>query len=157
MAKDEDFLTLLDEHQDILHSICRMYTNNSIDHEDLFQEMMTQLWKGFGNYKGDAKITTWIYRVSLYTAISHIKKVMKERETLRGFDPITQESPKTEESNEELLFKSIKMLNKSDRAFILLYLEDKSYKEMAEILGLSESNVGVRLNRIKMKLKNIMG
>lgn len=156
MAKNEDFLNLINENQGILHSICKVYTNNSIDHEDLFQEMMTQLWRGYENFKGEAKITTWIYRVSLYTAITHIKKIIRERDTLKDFNTVIHELPKTEETDEELLFRSIKMLDSSDRAFILLYLEDKSYKEMADILGLTESNVGVRLNRIKTKLKKIM-
>ncbi len=136
--------------------MCRIYTDNTIDHEDLFQEILVQLWKGYANYKGTAKISTWIYRVSLYTAITYIKKVMKTR-TIRKeteYESVTHQ--KTEESEEELLFVAIKKLEEAERGFILLYLEDKSYKEMSSILGISESNVGVKLNRIKKKLKSIM-
>lgn len=133
-----------------------MYTDNRMDHEDLFQEILAQLWKGYQNFRGESKVSTWIYRVGLYTAITYIKKVMRERETLNEISEPATEIPKTEESNEDLLLNSIKSLNDTDRAFILLYLEDKSYKEMADILGMSESNVGVKLNRIKSKLKKLM-
>lgn len=154
--KQREFILLIDEYQKILHSVCRIYTDNTIDHEDLFQEILVQLWKGYANYKGTAKISTWIYRVSLYTAITYIKKVMKTR-TIRKeteYESVTHQ--KTEESEEELLFVAIKKLEEAERGFILLYLEDKSYKEMSSILGISESNVGVKLNRIKKKLKSIM-
>lgn len=154
--KEQVFISLIDEYQKILHSVCRIYTDNSIDHEDLFQEMLVQLWNGYARYKGESKISTWIYRVSLYTAITYIKKVVKRR-TIKDHSEIDLVYyQKTEESKEDLLLIAIKRLAAADRGFILLYLEDKSYKEMSEILGISESNVGVKLNRIKNKLKAIM-
>ena len=154
--KQQEFISLIDEYQKILHSICRIYTDNSIDHEDLFQEMLVQLWKGYARYKGDAKVSTWIYRVSLYTAITYIKKVIRRRSLKDQPENDLVYHQKAEESEEDLLLIAIKQLEEADRGFILLYLEDKSYQEMSDILGITESNVGVKLNRIKSKLKLIM-
>ncbi len=156
-ANQKEFLSLIDEYQKIIHKVCSMYTDNRIDHEDLFQEILTQLWIGYGRFNGQSKLSTWIYRVSLYTSISYIKKVIKDREGLKELVIEEPSSIKTEESDEELMKLAIKKLERADKAFILLYLEDKSYKEMSEILGISESNVGVKLNRIKKKLKILMG
>ena len=154
--KEAEFLDLMDNHQRVVHSVCRTYTDNRTDHDDLFQEILTQLWQGYDRFQGNSKISTWIYRVSLYTAITYIKKVMKGREFQQTMKTNTHDLPKSEETDEELLMMAIKRLDESDRAIVLLYLDDKSYKEMAEILGLSESNVGVKLNRIKKKLKDLM-
>lgn len=154
--EEADFLSLVDEYQKIVHNVCHVYTDNPADHEDLFQEMLVQLWKGYQRFKGDAKISTWIYRVCLYTAITYIKKVMRNRKALDAIEFQEYQHPKSQETDEELLVLAMKKLDATDRAFILLYLEDKSYNEMSQILGITESNVGVKLNRIKKKLRAIM-
>jgi RNA polymerase sigma-70 factor, ECF subfamily len=153
---EEEFLDLIDQHQKVIHNVCRMYTDTIDDHQDLFQEILVQLWKGYGNFKGKAKVTTWMYRVSLYTAISYIKKVMNLRNAKPDLDTgLSYEQPLIE-SDTDLLQAAIEQLDEGDRAIVLLHLDEKSYKEMANILGITESNVGVRLNRIKKKLKSLL-
>ncbi len=157
MAKtEEEFLDLIDQNQKLIHNVCRMYTDNVDDHQDLFQEIMVQLWKGYGNFKNESKVSTWMYRVSLYTAISYIKKVIKLREALPHLDlDLSYEQPSLEPDATQLQ-KAIERLDDGDRAIVLLHLDEKTYKEMADILGISETNVGVRLNRVKKKLKNLL-
>ncbi|QSE97134.1 RNA polymerase sigma factor [Fulvivirga lutea] len=157
MSKSQqEFLEMVDKYQRVIHSVCRMYTDNTIEHEDLFQEILAQLWKGYQRFNFESKVSTWIYRVALYTAITYIKKVMRGREALKHISFSEADNQKETESDEELLRMAIQKLSESERAFVVLYLEDMSYKEMADILGISESNVGVKLNRIKQKLKTIM-
>ncbi|MEQ8245817.1 RNA polymerase sigma factor [Fulvivirga sp.] len=156
MNKNEnDFLEIIDDNQKIIHNVCRIYTDTTTDHHDLFQEILLQLWKGYHNFKGDAKVSTWIYRVSLYTAITYIKKVMKERKLNEEVLMESTYEQKDEDTYEELLQGAIERLNENQKALITLYLDDKSYKEMSSILGISESNVGARINRLKSKLKDI--
>ncbi|MEQ8925110.1 MAG: sigma-70 family RNA polymerase sigma factor [Fulvivirga sp.] len=157
MGKNQqEFLEMINEYQRVIHSVCRLYTNNTIEHEDLFQEILAQLWVGYQRFNFESKVSTWIYRVALYTSITHIKKVMRSREALNEVNIAQFDSQTDTETDEELLKMAIKKLSESERAFIVLYLDDLSYKEMADILGISESNVGVKLNRIKQKLKTIM-
>ncbi|HNP19634.1 MAG TPA: RNA polymerase sigma factor [Fulvivirga sp.] len=153
---EEEFLDLIDQHQKLIHNVCRMYTGNVDDHQDLFQEIMVQLWKGYANFEKRSKVSTWMYRVSLYTAISHIKRVIKQREAQPHLDlDLDYEQPSLE-SDSAPLQEAIERLDDGDRAIVLLHLDEKSYKEMAEILGISDSNVGVRLNRVKKKLKTLL-
>lgn len=152
--KEKEFLDLIDQHQNIIHKVCRMYTDNQDDHEDLFQEILLQLWQGYPRFKGDAKITTWMYRVALYTSISTFKKKQRIKK-----EPVSISTAGIENEDPyryENLHAAIGTLSKMDKALVMLYLEEKSYKEIAEIMGLSETNVGVKLNRIKKKLKEIL-
>lgn len=156
MNKNEnDFLIIIDDNQKIIHNVCRIYTDTTNDHHDLFQEILLQLWKGYQNFKGDAKLSTWIYRVSLYTAITYIKKVMKERKVNSEIEFEHTYELKDDDSYEEQLRAAIERLDSNEKALITLYLDDKSYKEMSSILGITESNVGARINRLKNKLKEI--
>jgi len=151
------FLSLMDEHQGVAHHICSLYTDNKDDHDDLFQEILLQLWKSFKSFKQQSKFSTWLYRVALNTAISHLRKKSKLKFAALGeaqhlaIDPV-------DNLDEEIrhLYQAIRKLSKIDRAITLLYLEENSYEEMAEILGITSVNVGVRLNRIKVRLKKIM-
>jgi RNA polymerase sigma-70 factor (ECF subfamily) len=154
--EEDEFLKMINENQKVIHNVCRIYTDMKEDHLDLFQEILLQLWNSYSRYKGESKVSTWIYRVALYTSITHIKKVMKDRNTkieLTSEDSYTIEQ---QNSDVDLLYLALNDLNKSDKGLALLYLEEKSYKEISEILGISESNVGVRINRIKKKLKMIL-
>ncbi len=133
-----------------------MYTDNPDDHGDLFQEIMLQLWKAYPNFKGQSKLTTWMYRVALYTAMSDFKKRNRQKGARATHDNLAERN--TAESNYEMEYLNtiINRLNAPDRALLALYLDEKSYHQISEIMGISESNVGVRLNRIKKKLKNMM-
>nr|WP_246223574.1 RNA polymerase sigma factor [Fulvivirga kasyanovii] len=153
--KEKEFLDQIDQHQNIVHKVCRMYTDNRDDHEDLFQEILLQLWQAYPRFKGDSKLTTWMYRVALYTAISRHKK--KQRIVSEGIDSKAYEYY---ENNDPYRYENLRMaidtLSETDKALVMLYLDEKPYKEIADIMGLTETNVGVRLNRIKKKLKEIL-
>ena len=157
---EHNFVELLQKHQNIVHKVCRLYTNNQNAHNDLFQEITIQLWKAFPKFRGDAKFSTWMYRVGLNTAITLYRK-SKRRIRTEEFDAFqfkisAEPYDDTEEEQLKLMYKAVKQLNDIDKALIFLYLEDKNYKEISETLGISEVNSRVRMNRIKTKLKTIL-
>lgn len=137
-----------------------MYCDDRDDREDLFQEIVLQLWKSYSGFKGDAKVSTWMYRVALNIAITRLKKTKRRPDTQRlGRDNFNI----GEVANHRLdiqfsveLQQAINMLNRFDRALMMLYLDEKSYSDIGDIMGISESNVGVKINRIKNRLKSIL-
>ena len=157
---EKQFVSLLDEHQNIVHKVCRVYTNNSDAHKDLFQEVTIQLWKAYPKFRGDSKFSTWMYRVALNTAITLYRKSKRQIQT----NDISDFHYKLEydeydgeiEEQMQLLYKAIRQLSDVEKALILLYLEDKPYKEIAETMGITEVNARVKVNRIKGKLKTIL-
>jgi len=152
-----EFIALIEENRGIIHKISLMYTSINEDKEDLYQEICMQLWRSYGNYKGESKFSTWLYRVALNTAISTIRKKKKFIETVQLEPEMHYHVKDTNMStNTKNLFKAVYMLNKIDRAIILLWLEKKKYNEICEITGLSRSAVSVRLVRIKNRLKVII-
>ena len=154
---EKEFLEVIHDHQGIVHKVCRVYRDNKEDQEDLFQEIIYQLWKSYSGFKGESKISSWIYRIALNTAIAVYRKSKISIDYYDEFpEHIHPSNDKTISENEERLFWALRQLNDSEKAVISLYLEDFSYQEIAAITGLSESNVGVRLNRIKNKLKQIL-
>lgn len=157
---EHNFVGLLEEHQNIVHKICRLYTNNDDAHKDLFQEITIQLWKAFPKFRGDSKFSTWMYRVALNTAITLYRK-SKRSITTQEFDAVqykikAEEYDDTEEQQLKLMYQAVQELNDIEKALVFLYLEDKNYKEISETLGISEVNARVKMNRIKTKLKTIL-
>ena len=155
--KKERFLSLMEEHQDIIHHICRAYANAD-DYQDLFQEILMQLWRAFDSFRQQSKFSTWMYRVALNTAISAIRKNNKQvnNVSLIHASGIEWEQNKDLDAELKILHGAISQLGKIDKAVILLYLEERHYDEIAEILGISKSNVGVRINRAKAKLEKML-
>nr|WP_294923910.1 sigma-70 family RNA polymerase sigma factor [uncultured Flavobacterium sp.] len=154
---ETEFLGLIHENQKIIYKICKLYRDSREDQEDLFQEIVYQLWKSYPGFKGESKVSSWIYRIALNTAIATYRKSKISIDYYEEFpEHIHPFSEKTVSENEERLFWALRKLNDSEKAVISLYLEDFNYKEIADITGLSDSNVGVRLNRIKNKLKQIL-
>jgi RNA polymerase sigma-70 factor (ECF subfamily) len=154
---DQPFLVLIQEHQGIIHKICRLYRDSKEDREDLFQEITYQLWKSFPSFKGEAKVSTWMYRIALNTAIASFRKKRLDVE----YHPVLPDLPDDEVDEEyairqETLFATLKQLNESERAIVALYLDDLSYRQIAEIIGINENNVGVKLNRIKLKIQKLL-
>lgn len=154
------FVTELENNQNIVHKVCSLYTNNRDAHNDLFQEITIQLWKAYPKFRGDAKFSTWMYRVALNTAITLYRK-SKRQVTTQNYDSVifkikADEYDETEESNLKLMYGAIKQLGDIDKALVFLYLEDKDYREISETLGISEVNARVKMNRIKTKLKTIV-
>jgi RNA polymerase sigma-70 factor, ECF subfamily len=157
---EREFVDLLNEYQNLVHKICRIYTRDIDAHNDLFQEIAIQLWKSYPNYKGDAKFSTWAYRVALNTAISLFRKSTKEIQTsdvdFSSYQFSSNEYNDEEEQQLKLMYTAIHQLNDIDKALIFLYLEDKDYSEISDTLGISEVNVRVKMNRVKNKLKKTL-
>ena len=153
----ETFLQLLEEHKGIIIKICNAYCQAKDDKEDLSQEIVYNLWKAFANYTPDHKFSTWLYRVALNVAISYYRK---EKRSLQ-YTPYDENlivfseegNNKELEGNLLLLQQFIFELKEIDKSIMLLYLDDKSYHEIAEITGISETNVATKINRIKTNLK----
>lgn len=158
------FKHIIDTHNGILYKISRSYTSNEVDFQELYQEILVQLWTSYPRFRQESKVSTWIYRVALNTAITFQKRQNKKR-----FSPMEAKMFKladdTNSSLErehkkgkriDLLYLCINQLNKDDRAIILLHLEGKSYEETAEIIGITSNNVGVKLMRIKKKLYKLL-
>tara|TARA_R110002050_G_scaffold94765_2_gene197173 strand:+ start:27008 stop:27502 length:495 start_codon:yes stop_codon:yes gene_type:complete len=144
----------------IIIKICRAYTNSQEDFEDYYQEVCLQIWRSRDKFRGDAKWSTWIYRLSLNICLTLIKKKKKNRQHYNSDYKIETEAVEDErtfpDESLNLLYEAIKKLSEVDRAIILLYLEEKPNKEIAEIIGTTPNNIGVRVNRIKERLKKIL-
>lgn len=153
--EQEQFIGYMEEHRGILLKIARVYAGQTADREDLVQEMIFQLWRSYQTYRSDKRFSTWMYQVCLNTAISSFRRKKREPEWTELPEEKTEQAQNsTEEDRFALLEKAITTLGEMDRALILLYLEARSYREMAEITGISETNVSTRLSRIKDKLRN---
>lgn len=157
--KEQEFLSLLEKHKGILFKISKIYMDNRDDQDDLFQEIIYQLWKSLENFKGDSQFSTWMYRVALNTAILYLKKEKKKKDKYE----ITSENILEEESDSDIkenqiehFYKAIQKLEKIDKAIMFYQLEGFSHKEIGENLGISEGNARVKLNRAKEKLKEII-
>ena len=157
---EKSFVKQLQENQNLIHKICRLYTDGEDAHKDLFQEITKQLWKAYPQFRGDSKFTTWAYRVGLNTAITLYRKKTKSINTIE-FDGKLHKIDQDEYNYEEeehikLLYQAVQQLNDIEKALVFMYLEDKDYSEIAETLGISEVNARVKMNRIKGKLKTIL-
>ena len=150
-----DFMALIKQHERLIHKVCNLYVVNSDeDYKDLYQEIILQTWSAFPKFKNEAKVSTWLYRVALNTAISF--KRNGNRLSQVPFDPSFMQVPDIGyDGNEEylLLWQLIRHLPQLEKALILLYLENNSYEEIAAIMGLTITNVGTRLGRVREKLK----
>lgn len=156
MASETEFTKLIQEHQGLLIKLASVYTNTTPDREDLFQEIVYQLWKCFDSFRGESKITTWMYRVGMNTAITHLKKSKKHTTTASLSEGVAISMTSEDGFYEErlaILHTYIRNLNPLEKGLMLLVLEGKNYSEIAKITGLSASNVGTRISRIKKKLK----
>ena len=144
----------LGQHKAVIFKIVRAYTFTIMEQDDLFQEIIIQVWHSIPAFRKESSVTTWLYRVSLNTAIKWTKKERKhyQSETLDGMQHILQESRRQTDERLTWLYEEIYKLDEIDRSITLLLLDGFSYKEMAAILGITESNVGVKINRIKKYL-----
>ena len=148
------FIALNREHTGIIHKICQLYRDSQEDRKDLFQEITYQLWKSFPGFKGQSRESTWLYRVALNTALASFRKKsppISYTDTLP--DRLAEQPDTTTEDREGMLFSALKALNDGDKALMALCLEDLSYQEIADIMGIKENHVGVKINRLKAKIK----
>jgi RNA polymerase sigma-70 factor (ECF subfamily) len=153
----QHFQNIIEQHKGILHKVARAYCPNEDDRQDLIQEMMIQVWLSIHRYNNQFKISTWFYRISLNVAISFYRKNTTRANKYTELTEQLIETPVEDKSENErqlyLLDQFISELKEIDKALMILYLEDKSHTEIAEILGISVSNVGTKIGRIKNKLK----
>ncbi len=155
----EQFLKQIQLHEKQIYKICHFYADNEADRQDLYQEILLQLWKSYPNFKGESRFNTWLYQVAINTAITRLKKDKKHLQ-LYGLDHVSlyAEPENANINNEELfeeLYIAIERLNEIEKAIVLLFIDGQTYAEMEEILGIKESTLRVKMNRIKEKLRQL--
>jgi len=158
-SKQKEFLEAIEPHKGIIFKISKVYCDDINDQEDLRQEILYQLWSSIDSFRNQSQLSTWIYRVALNTAILYFKKQKKEVEKsgeyLKWQEKYIEEVDNFDDKL-KLLYHSFQHLDKIEKAIIFMYLEDKSQKEIAQTLGISEVNARVKLHRTKEKIKSII-
>jgi RNA polymerase sigma-70 factor (ECF subfamily) len=154
--KKQAFITAINENQGLIFKIASIYTNSHEDRNDLSQEIIYQLWKSFDGFSQKSSLSTWMYRVAMNTAIYHLKTGKRKLKAI----PLDEQAAAIRETDSDetgekwqMLKRYIDDLNLLDKGIVILYLENKSYDEIAQIIGISRSNVGTKLSRIKEKLR----
>ena len=161
MNKEQQFNDLYKENKDKIYRICCFYLYDPDGRQDLFQEILTNIWRGLDRFEGRSKMSTWIYRIAVNTALAYRKKQKKENDRFDGArneinDELNHTSGEADQETIANLHQAISALNKIEKGIISLMLQDVSQKEIAEVMGYSENNVRVRTHRIKQKLKSIL-
>ena len=161
MQKDDiakQFEQLVKNNELLLRKVCNMYAYTPANREDLFQDIVVQLWKAFPGFRGESKLSTWLYRVAINTSINGLRK---KKDFIHSYEPaalpadVADAGESVAEEQLQELYRAIEQLNEIERAIVMLYLEDRSYEEMEEILGMSQGNLRVKMNRIKNKLREL--
>jgi RNA polymerase sigma factor (sigma-70 family) len=156
---DSDFLALLNEYRGAIRRVSRTYAASSGDREDLVQEIVYQLWRAFPSYRRESTRLTWVYRIALNTAITGLRRRARQPVQVPFepcFDVPAPPASAGSEARTELLYRVIRSLSEVDRALVMCYLEGLNYKQIAVVLGISETNVGARLSRTKAKLQALV-
>jgi RNA polymerase sigma factor (sigma-70 family) len=154
--RQETFQALVDAHKGIVYKVCRSYCRNRDDREDLAQEIVVQLWRSFDTFDERYRFSTWLYRIALNVAISFYRReTMRTRHVLSAGEHVFEAIDETESQTEEivLLHQFIERLDPLNKALVLLYLDGNSYREIAEVLGISETNVATKISRLKQTMK----
>lgn len=153
---EQEFANIVREHKSTIYTVCYMFSKNQDEVDDLFQEVLLNLWRGIEHFKGESKLATWIYRISLNTCISADRKKKKHAtETLSQQADIYAATDEVETRQIQMLHKRVHRLRPFDRAIVLLWLEGLPYDEIGAITGISAKNVSVRLVRIREELKQM--
>ena len=151
----QDFLNLIDDNRNIIYKVCFIYSDSVNTHEDLFQEVVINLWSSCPRFRGDCKVQTWIYRIALNTCVSFLRKSKARPSSLPLTNNIEVVANDFDHEKIRELYININNLEKIEKAIVLLHLEEKSHDEISQILGISKSNVAVKLFRIREKLKQM--
>ncbi|REG89412.1 RNA polymerase sigma factor [Winogradskyella sediminis] len=157
MYTKREFIRAIKENEGIIYKVARLYTNSTEDQKDVYQDIVYQLWKSYPSFKATSKISTWMYRVALNTAISNLKKEKRKGTRVSIDNFLLNKIDQVDTAMEEritLLYAHIKKLSIVEKGIILLHLEGKNYDEIATITGFTVTNIGTRLARIKNKLKS---
>jgi len=155
----EEFLNILEKNIGIIIKISRAYSKTHHDNEDLINDITLELWKSFARFRGDSKISTWIYRIALNTSMNYKRKREKQRllfmDDLKQIEKLTWLIELQDSSHSDILYQCIDELNQLNKAIIMLYLDGNSHEEISEITGISKTNVGTRISRIKEQIKDL--
>ena len=154
----ESFIRLISQRERLIYKVCSIYLKDAEDRKDLFQEIVLQAWRAYPRFENRADAGTWLYRVALNTAITHQRKSRKIK-LLEiddySFEDMGHWDNEEDEEKYKILYSLMAELPALEKALLLLYMEDKSYQEIGDIMGISPSNVGTRLNRIREKLRKM--
>ena len=153
-VKEQEFSRMVREHKSTIYTVCYMFSNDEDEVSDLFQETLINLWKGYESFRHESKLSTWIYRVAMNTCISADRKKRKQGTKVplsMNIDLYNDEDHETKQVRQ--LHERIQRLDLVDRALVMMWLEGMNYDEIADVIGISVKNVGVKLVRIKEKLK----
>lgn len=155
MGLKDEFVELVTRYKDVIFKVCYIYAEKD-DIEDYYQEVLIQIWRSLPKFRGESKVTTWIYRISLNTCISHVRKNTKGNiNKVPLIDVNLWENDIEKKQQVDEMYSLINKLNKLEKAVILLWLEDRDYEEIASIVGITKANVAVKINRIKEKLRKL--
>lgn len=159
IKKQDQFLDILEKNIGIIIKIARAYAQTVPDREDLINDITLELWKSFGRFKGQSKISTWIYRVALNTSMNYKRNKKNRRliftDDLKQFDNLNWLIEQYDSSQSEILYQCIDELDELNKAIIMLYLDGNSHEEISIITGISKTNIGTRIGRIKEQIRNL--
>ena len=157
---EQEFIDRVMGAQGIVHKVCGMYCDNREDRKDLFQEILINLWKSYPSFRGDSKFSTWMYRVSLNVAIQRLRKTNKKKEDATqpiDFDEIAYPTKESLPEKElKMMYAAINRLSDVEKALVMLYMDEKGNEQIAEIMGISQNYVRVKMTRIREKLKKLV-
>lgn len=154
--REEEFMSMINTFNRVIYKICCVYATDSDNVNDLYQEIVMNLWKGYENFKGQSKMSSWIYRVGINTCISFYRHNKKHQETI----PLATDHDNINGDNDYInqlkeMYRLINQLNKIEKAIILLWLDEKSYDEIAEVMGMNKNTIASKVKRIKEKLTKL--
>jgi RNA polymerase sigma factor (sigma-70 family) len=156
---EREFEEYIRAHELLLHKICRIYANTEVDRQDLFQDIVVQLWKAFPKFKGGSQFSTWLYRVAINTAITGVRKkkrLVTSYEPASSLEQMSDDNSGTaDEERLQQLYRAIGQLSDVEKAIVMLYMEDRPYNEMENILGINQGHLRVKMNRIKERLRQL--
>lgn len=157
--REKEFLAHIDKHKGIIHKVARMYMDHPEDREDLFQEIILQLWKSYDHFQGESLFSSWMYKVSLNTALTYFKKEKRKPDS-HGLSPEMEvaedKSDSEKETQLDYFYRAVQELSPVEKALIFLFLEGQSHKDIAVNLGITEGNARVKLTRTKERLQEII-
>ncbi|MFN3848838.1 MAG: RNA polymerase sigma factor [Spirosomataceae bacterium] len=157
---EKEFISIIEANQGIIHKVCGMYCHSADDKKDLFQEIVIQLWRSYPKFKGEAKVSSWLYQIALNTAITQLRKFYRKPQHEVFSEVIMNISePSTDDEREvklAFLYHAISKLSEIEKAIIMLYLEEHSNDEIAQIMGITQNNVRVKLHRIQEKIRGLL-
>jgi RNA polymerase sigma factor (sigma-70 family) len=156
---EKQFEKHIREHELLIYKICHIYAYTDADRQDLFQDIVLQLWKAYPKFKSGSRFSTWLYRVAINTAITGLRK---KKNFITSYEPESlpihisdDDFSLMEEERLQQLYKGIEQLSQVEKAIVMLYMEERSYEEMEDILGINQGNLRVKMNRIKDKLRQL--